>query len=239
MRVHYLQHVPFEGIGSMEPFLIDGGHRLSSTRLYLRATLPPIDAFDWLIVMGGPMGVGDEGRYKWLAREKAFIKAAIESGKIVLGICLGAQLIAEALGAAVTKNRCREIGWFPIKTAEEAESTLLGGVFPPALDVFHWHGDTFAIPGSGVRLASSAVCPNQGFIVDDRIVGLQFHLETTPESAKALITNCRDELDGSAFVQPETEILSRKERFYNINAVMDSVLERLQTLSPWHTVIPG
>ena len=113
MRVHYLQHVPFEGIGSMEPFLIDGGHRVSSTRLYLRATLPPIDAFDWLIVMGGPMGVGDEGRYKWLAREKAFIKAVVESGKIVLGICLGAQLIAEALGAAVTKNRCREIGWFP------------------------------------------------------------------------------------------------------------------------------
>jgi GMP synthase (glutamine-hydrolysing) len=231
MRVHYLQHVPFEGIGSMAPYLADQGHRLCSTQLYSGAAPPLLDALDWLIIMGGPMGVGDEGRYPWLAGEKAFIREAVASGKILLGICLGAQLIADVLGAAVYRNRCREIGWFPIEATAEAESTLLRGLLPPTLDVFHWHGDTFDIPANGVRLASSAACRNQGFIVGERIVGLQFHLETTRESARALVENCRDELDGTAFVQDEAEILSAAFRFQRINTVMSTLLDRLQTLS--------
>jgi GMP synthase-like glutamine amidotransferase len=227
MRIHYLQHVAFEGIGSMAPYFIDKGHRLSSTRLYLNEPLPQLNDFDWLIVMGGPMGVDDELKYQWLSREKAFIKSSIESGKIILGICLGAQLIAAVLGAKVYKNHHREIGWFPIAISEQANDTIFQRVFPQRLEVFHWHGDTFDIPESGVPLASSKACPNQGFIVENRIVGLQFHLETTPDSASALVENCREDLDGSEFVQSEKEILSKESRFLRINEVMNAVLERL------------
>ena len=207
MRIHYLQHVPFEGIGSMEAYFISHGHKLSSTHLYLNETFPQLHDFDWLIVMGGPMGVGDELQYSWMSKEKSFIKSAIESGKIVLGICLGAQLIAEVLGAKVYKNSDREIGWFPINVSEHVSNTILRGVFPQGIEVFHWHGDTFDVPVPSVLLASSEACQNQGFIVGDRIVGLQFHLETPPDSAKALVENCRNELDGSKFVQNEKEIL--------------------------------
>jgi GMP synthase-like glutamine amidotransferase len=228
MRIHHLQHVPFEGIGSMEPYFINQGHKLSSTHLYRNEPLPQLHDFDWLIVMGGPMGVRDELQYPWMRQEKSFIKSSMESGKIVLGICLGAQLIADVLGAKVYKNRCREIGWFPLHVTEQADTTVFQGLFPQGIEVFHWHGDTFDIPESGVLVASSEACQNQGFIVENRIVGLQFHLETTPGSAKALVENCRNELDGSEFVQDEKELLLDESRFLHINKVMNSVLGRLE-----------
>jgi GMP synthase-like glutamine amidotransferase len=228
MRIHYLQHVPFEGIGSMEPYFINQGHQLSSTHLYLNEPFPQPHDFDWLIVMGGPMGVSDELQYPWMRQEKSFIKSSMESGKIVLGICLGAQLIADVLGAKVYKNRYREIGWFPLHVTEQADTTVFQGLFPQGIEVFHWHGDTFDIPESGVLVASSEACQNQGFIVENRIVGLQFHLETTPGSAKALVENCRNELDGSEFVQDEKELLLDESRFLHINKVMNSVLGRLE-----------
>ena len=114
MKIHYLQHVPFEGLGSIESALKEGGHSISVTRLFSDDPLPDISAFDWLIVMGGPMGIKDEDEYSWLRTEKEFIKKTIQTGKVVLGICLGAQLIAEVLGARVYKNKYREIGWFDI-----------------------------------------------------------------------------------------------------------------------------
>jgi len=162
-------------------------------------------------------------------KEKSLIKSSIESGKIVLGICLGAQFIADALGSKVYKNSYREIGWFPINVAKQLDNTIFQGVFPQGIEVFHWHGETFDIPASGVLVASSEACQNQGFIVENRIVGLQFHLETTLDSAKALIENCRNELDGSKFVQNEKDILAKEKRFLPINELMIAVLKRLET----------
>lgn len=212
----------------MEPYLLEQGHQLSATHLYLGQALPPLDTLDWLIVMGGPMGVYDEAVHPWLVEEKKYIRQAIDSGKIVLGICLGAQLIADVLGAKVSKNRYREIGWFPVKRTAESKSSLFGKVFPESMSVFHWHGDTFDIPAGAVLLASSEACRNQAFSIDDRIVGLQFHLETTPDSAKALIENGRDELDGSRYVQTEASILSDASRFSKINDVMQTLLLKLE-----------
>jgi len=228
LRVHHLQHVPFEGLGSMGPYLDSRGHSLSSTHLYLGQDLPPVRDLDWVIVMGGPMGVHDEEQYGWLRQEKAFIRKAIDAGKTVLGVCLGAQLMADALGAAVRRNGFREIGWFPVQTDEGMELTVLGDVIPPCLDAFHWHGDTFDIPDGAVRLGSSEACRNQGFILDDRILALQFHLETTPDSARALVENCGHELDGSLYVQTSAEMLADPQRFGRINAVMRTLLERLE-----------
>ncbi len=231
MKIHYLRHVPFEGLGSMESWFRKGGHRLSSTPLYSNRNLPALDDLDWLIVMGGPMGVHDESKHSWLVNEKRFIEQAINAGKIVLGICLGAQLIADVLGARVFRNRHREIGWFPIRISEQVEQSAFQGVFPSAIEAFHWHGDTFDIPESATLLASSEACAHQGFVVEDRILGFQFHLETTPEAARALIENCGNELDGSRYVQSEAEILSEPGRFNQINQVMIRVLKRLETHS--------
>lgn len=212
----------------MGPYLSGRGHQLTATHLYREEELPPLDQLEWLIVMGGPMGVDDEGQFPWLSREETFVRQAIDAGKTVLGVCLGAQLIAHALGAKVSKNAHREIGWFPIRPSAEAAGTILGDVFPDSLDVFHWHGDTFEIPAGASLLASSEACRNQGFVVEDRVVALQFHLETTPDTAKALVDNCRHELDGSRYIQTEEEILSRKSQLDRINQVMHALLQRLE-----------
>ncbi len=228
MQVHYLQHVPFEGIGSMAAYFKNKGHALSSTKLYEGQALPDPHDIDFLIVMGGPMGVHDDLQYPWMKKEKAFIRACMDQEKIVLGICLGAQLMAHVLGAKVYKNKDREIGWFPLTIRPETWDTVFRDVFPPGLEVFHWHGDTFDIPESARRIASSPACANQGFVIDDRIAGFQFHLETTPESAMALIENCGHELDDSAFVQTAKELTAYGEKFARINKVMTAVLERLE-----------
>ena len=227
MRIHHLQHVPFEGLGSIEPVLKEKGHQLTATHLYDKQPLPMAEDIDWLIVMGGPMGIYDEQEYPWLKAEKRFIAEVIAAGKIVLGICLGAQLIADVLGARVYKNKYREIGWFDINRLPEAEGTILSTAIPEQAEVFHWHGDTFDIPASTRALAASDACPNQGFIMDNRVVAFQFHLETTPASAQALIENSRNELDNSAYVQTEQQMLSSPQRFSNINQIMRSVLDAL------------
>jgi len=225
MRVHHLQHVPFEGLGSIESVLKKNGHTLTSTHLYKGDNLPSVNDLDLLIVMGGPMSVSDENIYPWLKAEKQFIKEAIKSGKKVLGICLGAQLIAEVLGAEVHKNKYREIGWFNVKKTKETSQTVLSDILPESFEAFHWHGDTFEIPADAKHIAQSEACKNQGFIFDNRILALQFHLETTPESAESLIKNCGNELDGSKYVQNEKEISCDREKFSEINFVMTSVLK--------------
>jgi len=228
MKVHYLQHVPFEGLSSIEPLLIEKGHQLSSTHLYDTPLFPSLNDFDWLIVMGGPMGIDDHETCPWLVDEKHFIKTAIDSGKVVLGICLGAQLIADVLGAKVYRNEYREIGWFNINRLSGVDDTILTDAFPERVEVFHWHGDTFDIPEGAISLAESEACPRQGFIFDNRVVGFQFHLETTLASATALIEHCGEELDGSRYVQSKTEILADTERFMAINGVMLRVLNALE-----------
>ncbi|CAA6816097.1 MAG: Glutamine amidotransferase class-I (EC, partial [uncultured Thiotrichaceae bacterium] len=216
MKVHYLQHVPFENPGNILPYLHDKGTQIHASHLYNANDLPDVNDFDLLIVMGGPMGIYEDAEYPWLAPEKALIKAAIDAGKKVLGICLGAQLIADVMGATVTKNVHREIGWFDITPSSELSSTILADTFPQLVNVFHWHSDTFTIPDGAIPVASSDACKNQGFIYENRVIALQFHLEITQEGASSIINNCRDELDGSIFVQNEGEILANSQNFETI-----------------------
>ena len=146
MRVHYLKHVPFEGLGAILPWLKERECQVSLTQLYHDEPLPSINDIDWLIVLGGPMSVHDESKYSWLKAEKYFIGQAIETGKAILGVCLGSQLIADVLGSKVYKNPEPEIGWFPIKLSEKAARHDLGKLLPPQAEVFHWHGETFDLP---------------------------------------------------------------------------------------------
>ncbi|MGH8657760.1 MAG: type 1 glutamine amidotransferase [Gammaproteobacteria bacterium] len=226
MRVHYLQHVPFERLGSIAPWLEAAGCEITNTRFFESAELPDPKMIDLLVVMGGPMSVNDEHEFPWLVPEKQFIRDAINSGKPVLGICLGAQLIASAMGASVYRNRVKEIGWFQIHGVSSNDSSIFS--FPPAENVFHWHGETFDLPSGAIRLARSDGCENQAFQLGKSVIGLQFHLETTPESAQEIISNCRDELVPSKYRQTEEEILSAKRESYkSINQQMGNVLSFL------------
>ncbi len=208
------------------------GHVMTTTRFYLGEQLPAQHSYDWLVVLGGPMGVADEAWHPWLVPERHFIKAAINAGKTVLGICLGAQLIARALGAAVRKNPCPEIGWFEIRRSEEAALSILDPVLPATIEAFHWHGDTFDLPNGALPLASSAACQNQGFILDDRIIGFQFHLETNDGAAGRLLEHCGAELVDSPYVQTADEISSNPARFDKINQVLRAILSQLAQRVP-------
>jgi len=230
MNIHYFQHVPFEDLGSIEEWAKCRGHRLSVTQLYATPSLPALADLDWLIIMGGPMNVYEIERYPWLAQEKRMIEQAIKAEKVVLGICLGAQLIADVLGAKIYKNRHKEIGWFPIQlTPAGQQSPLLPGN-PSELEVFHWHGDTFELPSGAIHLAQSAACVHQAFVYRERVIAFQFHLETTRRNAELLITHGKDELVDAPFIQTPEAMLSDEGRFQRINQVMEKILDYLMLL---------
>jgi GMP synthase-like glutamine amidotransferase len=227
MRAHYLQHVPFEGLGSIESWLRAAGYEMRNTRFFESVSLPEVNEVDLLVVMGGPMSVNDEGEFPWLALEKQFIRDAIQSGKAVLGVCLGAQLIASAMGARVYRNHVKEIGWFPVHGVPSIGPSTFH--FPPSVEVFHWHGETFDLPSGATHLARSEGCENQAFQLGRSVIGLQFHLETTPESAREIVAHCRAELLPSKYVQSEAAILAPSpERYRAINNLMSEVLSFLR-----------
>ncbi|MFO7592904.1 MAG: type 1 glutamine amidotransferase [Pseudomonadota bacterium] len=231
MNIHYLQHVPFEGPGSIESWAITHGHSLTCTRLYAGDPLPALSRFDMLIVLGGPMSVHDEFEHVWLKAEKWFIRQVIDAEKPVLGICLGAQLIAEVLGAEVYSANQKEIGWYPLTLDKTFAASALGENLPQNPEVFHWHGETFTLPDGAARIASTPLCESQGFIYDNNIIALQFHLEATYSGAESLIENSRHEMTGSGNIQTEEEILSDPLRFTRANRMMEIFLTNLENLS--------
>lgn len=225
MRIHYLQHVPFEGLGFIGRWADGNGHSVTRTALFEGEAFPDLNKFDCLVVMGGPMGVNDESQNAWLTPEIRFIGQVIEAGKQTLGICLGAQLIAKALGARVFKNRQKEIGWHLVEATETASGSSMGGSFPPTFQAFHWHGDTFDLPTGAIHLARSEVCRHQAFSYGENVLSLQFHLESTRESIDSLISNCGDELVPEPYIQSEEMIRSQSELIAPSNELMKTILE--------------
>jgi GMP synthase-like glutamine amidotransferase len=225
MRIHWLQHVPFEGLGSIAGWAAQNGCPISGSRMFAGDALPPVSTFDMLIVMGGPMSANDDAVHSWLAGEKRFIKQAMDAGKRVLGICLGAQLVAAVAGARIRPNAHKEIGWFPVEKVEAADQSAAGRVLAQKTVGFHWHGETFDIPPGAAHLARSQGCENQAFALGDRTVGLQFHLEATAQSAEALIEHCRHELVDAPYIQTEGEIRSQFARCFDMNRAMDRLLD--------------
>jgi len=213
----------------MEEWLTEQGHDLFCTRLWAGDALPPVDSFAALIVMGGPMGIYDHDEYPWLPAEKAFLHTVVERETPILGICLGAQLLADVLGAKVTANWEKEIGWFPVQATTDMPSSL-ETIFPVEMLVFHWHGDTFSLPEDAINIFTSTACENQAFLYKEHVLGLQFHLETTRESAATLIDNCRDELVRAPWIMAEQEMLDSKENFAAINACMQRLLKQFLPL---------
>ena len=173
------RHVPFESAGRLESLLEERGIEVRYSDLHLRdAPDPDLAGTAGVIVMGGPMSVNDD--LPWLRREQRLVEGAIATGKPVLGICLGAQLLAQSLGAKVYRNQTKEIGWFKIYFSEAArQDRLFAGLEQPET-VFHWHGETFDLPEGAEQLAWSDACRQQAFRWKN-VYGMQFHLEVTPE----------------------------------------------------------
>jgi GMP synthase-like glutamine amidotransferase len=227
-----VQHVPFEGPGSVRPWAKSRGHELLRALASDPATLPPPDRFDWLVLMGGPMGVHDTSQHPWLSVEKSLIRAALDAGRRVLGICLGAQLLAEALGARVSRAREREIGWFPVDRLPEAEDHPIGRVLPPRFTAFQWHGDTFDRPEGAVQLARSPGCEQQAFAIGGHVVGLQFHLEFSGETVQDLLRHCPGDLAPGPYVQTADRMLWEPARFEASHLLLDGVLDAMAATSP-------
>lgn len=215
MRAHYLQHVSFEGLGNIESWLQNKEYEITRTAFFIDTNFPEAHAIDFLIIMGGPMSVNDEALFPWLCAEKEFIREVIKLEKPVLGICLGAQLIASAMGAKIYQNPLKEIGWFPIEGVNTDENDVF--VFPDLLEVFHWHGETFDLPPNAIHLARSTGCNNQAFQLGTTVMGLQFHLEMTPDSVQEIISHSHDELITSVYIQSEEEMLSASSQRYAEN----------------------
>jgi len=189
MRIHFLEHVPFEGPANLRVWTRDKGHAIFRTLLYDNERFPQLEMLDWLFVMGGPMNVYEEDRYPWLKHEKEFIEKSIDVGK---------------------------------------------GVFtrlPERFMAFHWHGDTFDIPKGCTRVAESEACRNQAFEYKGRVFALQFHLETSLESIKALVANCGDDLSFGKYVQPESKMLSMSEYLSKLEKIMESFLDAISDSS--------
>lgn len=227
LRIACIQHDDGEGPGAVAAWAAERGHTLSAVRFDAGDAAPPLDSFDLLVVLGGGMNVGETERHPWLADEKRFLHAALDAARPILGICLGSQLLADALGAAVRRNGALEVGWHAVtKTVEGAASPFLAGWVDEA-PLFHWHGQTWDVPRGAVHLAGSAACANQAFSWGDRVVGLQFHPEMTRGIAAWICAAAPEDLAPAPHVQPADEILRDETRFAAANRGLWTLLDRL------------
>lgn len=222
MKAHILQHVHFEDAGYIQSWLETQQAEVTYTRFFRNDPLPELRGLDFVIVLGGPMSVHDEGLFPWLRPEEQFLHDAVQREIPTLGICLGAQLLARAMGARVYGHAHKEIGWFDVTGTSTRKDVFH---FQERLLAFHWHGETFDLPPGAIHLAKSCGCENQAFQIGRRVVGLQFHLETTPENVHLLIENCREDLVPGPYVQAEKDLRRIPDSIYaGINSIMSDLL---------------
>jgi len=229
LRIHCFQHVDYEDLGCIKDWCNIKGHKITYTKFYKGESLPRTANFDWLIVMGGPMGCYDDEIYSWLPHEKKVIKAAIQDNKTIIGICLGSQLVAEVLGAKVYRNLDKEIGWYDVMLTEQGKSASITNGMHEVSKVFHWHSDTFDLPHNTIHIFYSEACKIQSFLYKDNVLGLQFHFEVTEESIKSMIKHGRHELKNEKYIQSEKEILSLIKNVELNNKTMFQILDNLAT----------
>lgn len=196
MRIHFLEHAEYGGGAAVLDWALAKGLDTGSTRLHAGEPLPSPRDYDALVITGGPMSVADEFRHPWLGPEKEHIAKAMAQGRHVLGLCLGAQLMAAALGARVGRARTHEVGWLDVRLTPYASGMRYMSVFPREFIALQWHRDTFELPRHAVLLAESDACP-QAFALGEQILGLQFHLEATRDSLGRIIADLGADL-GSA-----------------------------------------
>jgi len=222
MRIAVLQHVEFEGPAAVADWAAGRGFPLRVFHLYRDAALPSLSDFDMLTVMGGPMSANDEAQLGWFGPEIALVRDAIAANKTVLGICLGSQIIAIALGARVYPGSAKEIGWFPVQRT--MGSHPLFDKLPDSFTPFHWHSETFDLPHEAKLLAESKITATQAFAVGQRVLGLQFHMEASEKSVRVLLKGAAHEIGYGAFEQQPGTILAGLNQCTNLRPLLDTVL---------------
>ncbi|MBF2392616.1 type 1 glutamine amidotransferase [Listeria marthii] len=200
MIIDVLQHVPHEGPGLIANWAKENQHQLKIHLLFEENAHVPNDS-DFLIVLGGPMGINDTAEFAWLADERVLIKRLSEQNKPIFGVCLGAQQIAATFGSEITVNKEKEVGWFPVKRTSDK---LL--FFPESLHVFHWHQDTFSLPEGATRLFASEGCLNQAFLYAENIIGLQFHFEMEKAGIETILQIDEEFITPGQYVQSLAEM---------------------------------
>ncbi len=228
MHIHCLQHVSFENPGTILEWISNNNHTISYTYFFEKnPVLPTLDSFDALLILGGYMNVNEEEKFPWLKVEKTYIKEVIKKNKKIFGICLGSQLLANVLGAKVVQGQQKEIGFFPITFSSEAKNNSIFNHFQNETTVFHWHSETFEIPEKAVRIASSNACENQGFMIENRIMAFQFHIEMDDKVIESLIENEPEEIaEKGNYIQNANEI---KSNFDNLNQNKNDFFKLLDT----------
>ena len=222
------KHVPFEGPGTFREELDKRGLRYREVNLYKGEAPQNLDGCGGLIIMGGPMNVYEEDEYPFLKDEDRLIKEALSKEIPMLGICLGAQLMAKAAGAKVTKGKKKEIGWYPLHITDEAMKDTVFCSLPKEVEVFQWHGDTFDLPKGAVRLASSDLFPNQAFRMGDNAYAFQFHIEVTSDIIKSWIDINEEELEGvKDYIDSEKILPETKVKIDNLGRLATNVYDQL------------
>lgn len=212
LRIHALFHTDYADLSFIKQWARAHNHPITVSRSYDNDNLPTLDSFDWLIVMGGPMSVHDEDKYSWLIKEKRLIKQAVDAGKTVIGICLGAQIIAHCLGAEVKPSAVKEIGWLPMQLTEAGQAHPILQDLPKDFTVFHWHGEGFDCPKGASIIAKTQAWPNQGFIYQTPkhkqrgtwVLAWQCHFEATKESLPKMVSNGNAAIQSGLKDYPET-----------------------------------
>lgn len=217
LNLYFFQHDPLESPGYILDWAHDRGHKCELVNFYDDDMLPDIKKVDGLVIMGGPMNIYDDEEYTWLETERDFVKQCIQSGKKVFGICLGSQMIADALGTLVKRNAHTEIGWFKVRIDQKKLPKKFAGVFPDEFITFHWHSDTFDLPENSAGFASSKATVNQAFVQNDNVAALQFHPEITERGVTLLVEDHAETFENNfPFVQPRHEVLGT-DSFFELN----------------------
>ena len=230
MHIHCLQHDHFEDLGYIGDWAFENHFSASVTRLDLNQELPQNTDYDWLVVMGGKMGVNDSDEFPWLIEEIKFIRQAIDMGKIVIGVCLGSQMVAAALGAKVYKNTEPEMGFWPVKFSPEASNDSVFSHFPCELDVLHVHFDTFTLPENAINMAWSPITGCQAFRYRNNVFAFQFHFEVTPENVSGFITEITPEIKEGRYSQTPEEMVGLSGCCAGNNRIFRKVLDAIYTI---------
>jgi GMP synthase-like glutamine amidotransferase len=216
MRLLFLQHDPLDGPGALLEWAAERGYSAAMCLVSSGDPLPGLETFDLLVSLGGPMGAYEEEKHPWLVLEKQYLRDAFAAGKKIVGLCLGCQLLADALGGKAFRHSCKEFGWQPIELTVagrawfemEGDALVLRQHQEASFRAFQWHGDTYSLPPGAIQLARNDAAEQQAFLIGNQVLGLQFHLEWTEQMLRDALAEPGVAPPPSPSVQSPEEIMS-------------------------------